>query len=97
MDPQAHGKTLQCTKELFYLYWILLPQGHDAAVVSTEYVLRIAMLLGGFIWNFPRMCADGVFSFVWKASVLEEADWSGLNPHLVREHPAHPSSCGIVS
>lgn len=97
MDPQAHGKTLQCTKELFYLYWILLPQGHDAAVVSTEYVLHVAMLLGGFIWNFPRTCADGVFSFVWKASVLQEADWSCLNPHLVREHPAPLSSCGIVS
>lgn len=95
MDPRAHSTTIQCTKEFFIFADFLLPRGHDVAVVSTEDVLSIAVLWGGFIWNFPRMCADVVFSFLWKASVLQEADWSYLSPHLGGELPALPSARGI--
>jgi len=58
------AKLYGAEKNCFIFTDFLLPPGLDAAVVSTEYVLSIAVLSGGFIWNFPRTCAGGVFSFM---------------------------------
>lgn len=45
MDAQKPmAKLYSVQKNCFIFTDFLLPQGHDAAVVSTEYVLSIAML-----------------------------------------------------
>lgn len=48
MDPQATAK-LYCVQKNCFTFADFVPQGHDVAVVSTEFVLSIAMLWGGFI------------------------------------------------
>lgn len=54
MDPQAHGTTIQCTKKLFYLCWLLVASGTWCSSCFNWGCVKHCRAVGRFYLEFSQ-------------------------------------------